>query len=122
VQLRDFVVMPNHLHGIIGILEKENSVGTIHESSLPRIIQRRKMLLPMVIGRFKMNTAKRINIVRGTEGNPVWQRDYFEHIIRDERSLQRITDYITTNPQRWSNDKNNPAVTRIKLTVDGFLG
>ena len=67
----------------------------------------------MVVGRFKMNSAKQINTVRQTEGNPVWQRNYFEHIIRDEQSLQRIADYITTNPQHWTTDKNNPDVTGL---------
>ncbi len=63
------------------------------------------MTLPMVVGFFKMNTARRINDLRGTPGLPVWQRNYYKHIIRGERDLQTITDYIDSNPQRWQQDK-----------------
>ena len=50
------------------------------------------MTLPMVVGYFKMNTARNINQMRGTPGLPVWQRNYYEHIIRGMNDLQTITD------------------------------
>lgn len=50
------------------------------------------MTLPIVVGFFKMNTARRINLLRGTQGQPVWQRNCYEHIIRGKRDLQTITD------------------------------
>ena len=62
------------------------------------------MLLPMMIGRFKQNSAKQINIARGTPGISVWQRGYFDHIIRDNESLARIRNYIIKNPRCWEND------------------
>ena len=70
------------------------------------------MLLPKVIGYFKMNTAKQINLMRHTEGTAVWQRDYYEHIIRNERELERIRAYILNNPARWSTDDNHPSRNR----------
>ena len=62
---------------------------------------RRLMLLPKVIGYFKMNCAKRINILHQTPGAPVWLRNYYEHIIRNEEDYERIWDYIDFNPQKW---------------------
>jgi len=100
-----FQIMPNHLHGIIEINHKPD-VGAIHE--LPLQIKRRNMLIPKIIGRFKMNTAKRINILRRTPGCQFWQRNYYEHIVRDDDDLNRIRAYIRENPLNWGKDKNNP--------------
>ena len=61
----------------------------------------------MMIGRFKQNPAKQINIARGTPGISVWQRGYFDHIIRDNESLARIRNYIIKNPRCWEMDKEN---------------
>ena len=55
-----------------------------------------------------MNTAKRINQMRNTPGIPVWQRNYWEHVIRSEDSLNKIRDYIINNPWRWHLDQQNP--------------
>jgi len=62
------------------------------------------MLLPKIIGRFKMNSAKQINIIRNAPGIPVWQRNYYEHIIRDDESFYRISEYIINNPEKWQED------------------
>ncbi|HXG37157.1 MAG TPA: transposase [Bacteroidota bacterium] len=105
VELDEFVVMPNHIHGIVFVVN--DLVGAIHESPLPR--DRRKMLLSKIVGRFKMSAAKQINILRHTPGLSVWQRGFYDHIIRDERSLSRIREYITTNPERWKYDHENNA-------------
>ena len=59
---------------------------------------------------FKSAVTKRINILRGTPGVPVWQRNYHEHIIRDENSLARIRRYIVDNPRQWALDRENPAM------------
>ena len=118
VKCDTFVVMPNHVHGIILILS-DNHVGAIHESRLrtDKITTRRRMLLPKIIGRFKMNSAKQINDLRGTPGISVWQRNYYEHVIRDENSLNRIREYIATNPLRWQMDEENPANKNIRRLV-----
>ena len=89
---------------------ENDSVGAIHELPLPKTrAARRRMLLPKIIGRFKMNSAKNINVKRNTPGVSVWQRNYFEHIIRNEKSLNRIREYIAMNPEQWEFDKENPA-------------
>ncbi|MDP2885287.1 MAG: transposase [Ignavibacteria bacterium] len=102
VQADQFVVMPNHVHGIIVITER-NLVG---EGSEPSPTTRRHPLSEIVRS-FKTFSARRINECRGTPGLSVWQRNYYEHIIRDERSLERIRVYIVSNPERWVADENN---------------
>jgi putative transposase len=64
--------------------------------------------LPEIVRQFKTFSARRINELRGTPGTPVWQRNYYEHIIRNESSLNRIRQYIAENPARWDADQENP--------------
>jgi len=109
--------MPNHFHGIIIIRKGDanEGVGAIHELPLRQkkaspIIptdrhSRRRMLLPKIIGYFKMNTAKHINILRDAKGQNVWQRNYYESIIRNEADLHNIRDYIQSNPLQWEFDE-----------------
>ncbi len=76
VALDEFIVMPNHIHGTI-FAEFRSPVGAIHELPLQRLrILRRKMLLPKIIGYFKMNSAKIINQLCNTPGVSFWQRNY----------------------------------------------
>ena len=103
VELDEYVVMPNHLHGIIVI---EDSVGAVRE---PPLLRARKPL-GRLIGAFKTVSTKRINRIKDTPGHAVWQRNYYEHIIRSEAELSRIRQYISENPARWSDDSENPAV------------
>jgi putative transposase len=71
------------------------------------------MILPKVIGFFKMNTAKEINLMRNMPGVPVWQRNYYERIIRDENEFAGIREYIRHNPHQWEYDENIPANTPV---------
>lgn len=64
--------------------------------------------LGAIIQNFKSISTRRINALRSTPGRPVWQRNYYEHIIRSEAGLQRIRQYIMNNPARWHEDDNNP--------------
>ena len=107
VELDSFVVMPNHIHGIVRF---NGIVRAIHESPLQSPLQqspisRRNMGLSKLVGRLKMVSAKRINQLRNTQGVPVWQRNYHEHIIRHENAYMKIADYIHTNPLRWQEDR-----------------
>lgn len=63
------------------------------------------MLIPKIVGWYKMNTAKQINAKLNRTGTPFWQRNYYEHIIRNEESLHRIRQYIKENPKRWAEDR-----------------
>jgi REP element-mobilizing transposase RayT len=66
------------------------------------------MGLGLLVGRFKMRSARRINALRGVEGVPLWQRNYYEHVIRDEQECQQCCEYILNNPGRWSEDHEHP--------------
>lgn len=117
-----FVVMPNHIHGIIEIIPSRFSLEILHSTSKPKGLlhelsqprqhnselnrkKRRKMLLLMVIFWYKMNVSKQLNLIRNTPGFPIWQRNYYEHIIRDQKSFQNITEYIKSNLSRWKQDQ-----------------
>jgi REP element-mobilizing transposase RayT len=95
VELDASVVMPNHMHGIV-VLATPTST-----SAQPPTLGR-------VIAYFKYQSTKDVNQRRPPLGNAVWQRNYYEHIIRDQESLRRIREYIVNNPQQWELDQLNP--------------
>jgi len=66
------------------------------------------MLIPGIVGYFKMNTAKLINDKRKSPGEHVWQRNYYEHIIHNECELNEIREYIVNNLIKWELDNENP--------------
>jgi len=106
VSMDAFVIMPDHVHGIVMIDGDSNrtNVGAIHESPL-QPAARRKMTISRLVGRFKTVTAKWINSLRGTPGQAVWQRNYHDRIIRDSFEQHRIREYIAANPSRWETSK-----------------
>ena len=98
VELDEFVIMPNHIHGIVIIVGAGSS----------------RPILGQIIGYFKYISTKNINDLSGSE-NPtptikikkIFQRNYYEHIIRNEYELNRIRKYIQNNPMNWEEDINN---------------
>ncbi len=104
VKLDEFVIMPNHVHGILSIVE---SVGAKNFSPLPQH-QRpgTSKTIGSIIRGFKTGVTKWMRA--NTEIHNVWQRNFYEHIIRDESSLHRIREYIVNNPARWADDPENP--------------
>ena len=128
LELDEWIVMPNHLHGIVTIyktspvairelplhgdemqvvsaLNQDIHARAAYEFSLQTDIrQRRNMILPKFIGKFKMLTAKRVNRLGETPGKPLWQKSYWDRIIRDEEDLNRIRQYIRNNPSQWEKD------------------
>jgi REP element-mobilizing transposase RayT len=96
IQLDEFVVMPNHFHGII-IINKNMMVDTASD--------RKQTGVPEVIRGFKTFSARQINKIRHQSGIPLWQRNYYERIIRDEEELSQIQKYIINNPQNWTKDR-----------------
>jgi len=101
VDLAEWVVMPNHSHSIVILSEIDGSrrggSRTAPTKSLGRLV-----------GAFKTVSTKRINQMRHTPGAPVWQRNYYEHIIRNEDEQNLIRNYILDNPVQWDMDENNP--------------
>ena len=123
VECDAFIVMPNHVHGIIVLVKdggiRGNGVGAglkPAQSGLRPTIAPRAGLkpaptqhgLPEIIRAFKTFSGRRINALRNTTGVPVWQRNYYEHIIRGESELTRIREYIANNPMQWELDRENP--------------
>lgn len=103
VSLDEFVIMPNHLHGILvftGGAEKTSHRDVSTKANL------KPHSLGSIIGQFKSVCTKRI---RGTGFGPFgWQPRLYEHIIRDESSLETIRQYIVEDPVKWELDTDNP--------------
>ncbi len=110
IDLDQFVVMPNHMHGILKINHKDllQYAPVDNASRLP------SQTIGSMIRRYKSFTTRQINIIRNTPGMPVWQRNYFEHIIGNEIEMHNIRGYIRNNPVRWAFDKDNP----INIQID----
>jgi len=122
VQTDAFIVMPNHIHGIIILVGADPRAcpdsgpracpGQPQELGQPQGVAP-TLGLPDVVHRFKTMTTKRYaDGVKRFGWEPfrgrLWQRNYYEHIIRNEESLNRIREYILTNPMRWELDRKNP--------------
>jgi len=107
VRLDAFVVMPNHVHGIVWILEDETP-GRGEAAPRPHPPRGVKSgSLGAIVGAFKSIVTRRINQIRGTPGVPVWQRNYYERIIRNERDLNATREYVQNNPANWPTDTEN---------------
>jgi len=108
VELDAFVIMPNHVHGILLITEP---VGAENFSPPPRPSPQRQRpgtskTVGSVIRGFKIGVTKWMR--EHTLIHNIWQRNYYEHIIRDEADLNRVREYIAANPARWDEDDENP--------------
>lgn len=100
-----FVIMPNHIHGVIVLSEAMEDSGAQRTGRLST-----RHGLPEIVRAFKSFSARRANELNATPGARVWQRNYYEHIIRDERELNLIREYVVNNPLGWDTDPENPAV------------
>ena len=107
IQLDAFVIMPNHIHGIVIITDDNDSdiVGATGRSPLHTGSKQAhgptKHSLGSFIAGFKSAVTKRINILRRSPGTPIWQRNYYEHIIRHDDELNHLRSYIANNPISW---------------------
>lgn len=108
VQLDEFVVMPNHFHGIIIIRNDLGIVGATRRvaPTMKRPAGPMAGSVGAMMAQFKSTATKRIRAFGHSDF--AWQRNYYEHIVRDEDSLNRIREYILTNPLRWDLDRENP--------------
>jgi REP element-mobilizing transposase RayT len=131
VQLGVDQVMPNHFHGVLsfrdvganrpGITNELASTNPLH-NSIPSDLDGSPLLrgtkpasLGAVMQQFKSRVTKRLWKIPELTGTPIWQRNYYERIIRDEREMDAIWRYIEANPANWGNDEENPNhATKIK--------
>jgi len=105
VELDAFVVMPNHVHGIVVIRD----VGSRLEPTSAKLTK-----LSEIVRVFKTSSSRRINKMRGMPGIPVWQRSYWERVIRNEGELNKAREYIINNPLKWELDRDNPANVKTR--------
>jgi putative transposase len=122
IELGAFVVMPDHIHGIIIIHDNDRGTADFLKHADPQIPRRAPTgdnaaeqfgkpvpgSIPTIVRSYKSSVALRINYARPSNSTPVWQRNYYEHFIRNERDLQAKWDYIESNPANWENDNENP--------------
>ena len=106
VQLDAFVMMPNHIHGIIII--NNNPVG-----NRPACSVNKNNNLSVIIGSYKATVTKQINRINNTVFQ--WQKSFHDHIIRKTDSLEKIREYIVNNPLNWDNDENNPVNYKVPV-------
>jgi REP element-mobilizing transposase RayT len=104
VEIDTYIIMPNHVHGIVVI----NHGRGVLQYAPTGMLRSPSQTIGAIIRGFKSASTKRINLSRNTPGNPVWQRNYYEHVIRDEDDLNRIRQYIFENPAHWAEDEENP--------------
>ena len=107
-----YVIMPNHFHGIVMIDvgahgARPSNMGDRVNRAHGRAPLRPPKSLGSFIAGFKSISTKRINLLRHLPAQQVWQRNCFEHVIRNDADLAAIRDYIAGNPARWADDENH---------------
>ena len=125
VVLDEFIIMPNHVHSIIFFTDSVGASPTARPNVIGKntgMYDRSKTGRPVglaptgpvsgsigaIMAQFKSNVTKRINTFRNNPGCPVWQRNYFERVIRNENELSRAREYVVNNAIKWELDKENP--------------
>ncbi len=117
IQLDEYVIMPNHFHGIIivgaGLVPAREATATANFYGRVQGPPLQNPHLSQIVGAFKsITTHQYILGVKNQQWKPfngkLWQRNYYEHIIRNEESFFSAKEYIMCNPQNWKTDKMNP--------------
>ena len=103
-----FIVMPNHVHGVIILEDETTGVGAGFKPALPAAVSRKRRGVPEIVRSFKTFSARKVNEMRGLPGTPVWQRGFYDHVIRNRRELDRVRAYVMDNPRKWGEDADNP--------------
>jgi putative transposase len=107
-----FIVMPNHIHGIIHIDDDRRGTVPVPEGDInpqrgEKTSPLQKPTLGQIVAFYKYQTTKEINAVKGGQVKKIWQRNYYDHIIRNQQDLELTWLYIESNPTRWDNDEEN---------------
>ena len=106
------VTMPNHVHAIIVIAPDDTPRrGGVTRDCRGGVTPPLQPALGQIVAYYKYQTTKTINLMRNMPGVRLWQRNYWEHVIRDEAEMNRIREYIETNPARWADDQLHPAAS-----------
>ncbi|GCL46445.1 MULTISPECIES: transposase [Microcystis] len=112
-KLDEWVIMPNHFHGIVIINDYSGDDQSLGARDAPldlgardAPLQQKPNSLSSCIAGFKSAVTKRINLLRQNTDTPIWQRNYYESILRDEKYLAVVREYIINNPKNWPNDRD----------------
>jgi len=110
IKLGEFVIMPNHIHGILTLKDVSEARKSLDIGFAPIKFEKspKRHGIPEIIRGFKTFSARQINTVRDTPGVPIWQRNYYEHIIRNQQAYDKIYQYIKDNPALWEVDQLHP--------------
>jgi putative transposase len=115
VTLDTWAIMPNHVHGIVVVGAHGNAPLPLglrwtedERAHCCAPLRREARSLAALISGFKGAVTRRVTASLGARALPVWQRGYYEHVVRDEADLDEIRQYITENPKRWTEDRENP--------------
>jgi putative transposase len=110
VELDEFAIMPNHKHSVLlihnDVVRPARSGAAIASGAATAPL---RPTLGQVVAYFKYQSSKQINLARQTSGFRFWQRNYYEHVIRDESDLHVIRKYVVENPLKWELDRENPS-------------
>ena len=131
VELDEFVIMPDHLHGIMVLVAPAINLGAMNRDVMNLDVMNRGVMnldamnrdvmnlgamnraptttVGGIVRAFKARCTHGINEIRINPGGAVWQRNYYERIIRNDRELNSIREYIVNNPQKWADASNNPS-------------
>ncbi len=107
IELDAFVIMPNHFHGIIQIISDENAKKPVSPENANGT---QSGSLAAILQNFKSTTTRKINQLRSLSGKTVWQRNYHERVVRNQRELDAKRKYIADNPMQWALDDENPNI------------
>jgi putative transposase len=107
--LKEFVVMPNHLHGIVGLTVGARYIVPLdRRARTPECFQKPvKGSIPTIVRTFKAAVVRKAKKELGIQGHTIWQRNYFERVLRDGKEYSDASRYILENPQHWERDKEN---------------
>jgi REP element-mobilizing transposase RayT len=128
IELDEFVVMPNHIHCIVCI--RNHGCYRLHSGTwkidgicrdgwppIPTNANMKYETLSNIIGAFKTSAATRVNKLRGVMGVSVWQKSFYDRIIRNNFEMDRIQEYIRNNPIKWAQDRDNPTIPAFRTPV-----
>lgn len=110
VELDAFVIMPNHVHGLIVFCDEQTEETDSQQGRVgnPPLQDEIRHGLPEIVRGFKAFSSRHINAIRRNRGCPVWQRNYYDRVIRNENEMIRARAYIVNNPFKWAYDGENP--------------
>lgn len=104
VKMGAFVIMPNHMHAVFEITNLGKCKMGECDSLLPRDFKSPSNSVGAIVRGYKSTVTKQINQIRGNTNPKIWHRNYYEHIVRDQESLNKISEYIEMNPRLWDKD------------------